>query len=95
MKKQSAIVISSLVALAVFALGLALFGAILIEGIALVFEPRFPNDPSAGDSAGWMIVFSGPLLIAVDALVSAALAIFAYRIVERRLLRSPDGARLR
>jgi hypothetical protein len=94
MKKQSAIVISSLVALAVFVLGLALFGAILVEGIALEFKLRLPNDASAGDSAGWMIVFSGPLLIPLDAFVSAALAIFAYRIVERRL-RSPDGTRLR
>jgi membrane protein implicated in regulation of membrane protease activity len=94
MKNQSTIVISSLVALSVFAIGLALFDAILIEGIALVFKLRFPNDASAGDSAGWMIVFSGPLSIGFDALVSAALAIFAYRIVERRLS-SPDGARLR
>jgi hypothetical protein len=67
-------IVAALCGLATFILSFAVIGVVLIQGVALTFELRAPNDPSAGDPAGWLIVFAWPLLWAADLMLSAGVA---------------------
>ena len=77
-------IVAALCGLATFILSFAVIGVALIQGIALAFELRAPNDPSAGDSAGWLIVFSWPLLLAADLMLSAGVAAMVYTRLSRQ-----------
>jgi hypothetical protein len=77
-------IVAALCGLATFILTFAVIGVALIQGIALAFELRAPNDPSAGDSAGWLVVLSWPLLLAADLMLSAGVAFYVYSRLARR-----------
>ena len=74
---------------AILALGTAAitFVAIPIAAIELAgwwFTRQHPADPSAGDSAMWAVLFSAPLLIAVDVVVSLYAGFFSYRFCYKK-----------
>ena len=77
-------IVAALCGLATFILSFAVIGVALIQGIALAFELRAPNDPSAGDSAGWLIVFGWPLLLAANLMLSAGVAVYVYSRLARQ-----------
>ena len=51
----------------------------------LLYEQQAGNDPNAGDSIGWAVVFAAPVLLGVDIVVSLAAALFAFTFARRTL----------
>jgi hypothetical protein len=70
------------------ALALAVFvtSAVYIPILGLKFVARLSDDPSAGDTAAWIFIFSLPVVVPLDFLISLALALFAF-FLSRKWLR--------
>ena len=81
-----------LIAAAVFVASFVVFGSMATDLIMLLYDSQAGNDPSAGDSLGWVVVFAAPLLVAVDIVVSLVGAMFAYAF-SRRVLGAPPAPR--
>jgi len=87
MKQNRAIFLGLLTALAAAAASSILIPLLFLKLVGLWVQTRNPGDPSAGDSAGWMIVFAGPLLLGIDFVASVYVGFLAYRLSYGRFLR--------
>ena len=79
--KSISMLSSVVLALAVFATS-----AVYIPILGLKFVARLSDDPSAGDTAAWIFIFSLPVVVPLDFLISLALVLLAF-FVSRRWLR--------
>jgi hypothetical protein len=75
--------------------GVALFGGMTWACMELViahFQSMAPNDPSAGDSAGWALVVLAPFVLPIFALLSLLVSIVVGMVVYRKLPGKGDQA---
>jgi hypothetical protein len=83
MGKLARVLVSLLVALAASAISCALVAWLILGGFAAIFAR--PGDPSSGDSAGWAFVFSLPIIVPLDVIVSLGVGVAAYAFTSRSL----------
>jgi hypothetical protein len=91
MNKHLRILLSVLSGLVAGVASFALIVVLANASIIWTFTHGHPNDPSAGDSAGWAFVFLSPVILAVGMGVSAAVGLLTYSFARTRL-RTPDQA---
>ncbi len=77
-----------------FAICFTIFGSMATDLVMFLYDNQAGNDPGAGDSIGWAVVFAAPVLLAVDIVVSLVAAMFVYRL-SRKAPKASPGSRER
>jgi ABC-type antimicrobial peptide transport system permease subunit len=85
MKERLRILLCVLSGVAADVAVLALAIGLANVSIIWTFTHNHSHDPSAGDSAGWALVFLSPVILAIGVGVSVAAGFLAYSFVRRLL----------
>jgi hypothetical protein len=76
--KAASIILGSLAGLASAVIAFLAFAAIASAISSSWFHAHSPGDPSAGDSAGWALIFLAPILLPIDFVVSVPVGVFVF-----------------
>lgn len=72
-----------IIAMMGFAFSFVMIATISVAVLTRVFVR--PEDPSSGDGVAWLLIFSFPLTVPMDALISLIVAVLVYSFASRRL----------
>jgi hypothetical protein len=73
----------TLVAIAAAVVSLPVFGWLVLVFVAGCVQRAHPNDPSAGDGAAWLLVYSAPLIVPMLAGCSIIVGLVVWRLLRR------------
>jgi ABC-type antimicrobial peptide transport system permease subunit len=86
MRNGALIILSSLIAILAFFVVFVFVGLKVLDLFTMKFGA--PGDSSSGDTAGWAFVFSLPIFIPIDFIISAIAGFIAGRFSYNKLRRS-------